>query len=79
MYFCIILYIIGGLSTDTSVTCMHHNSIHLDWNYPPLRPSSECTLTHASFPHNNIDKRVYSYVKTYSSHIAVWVLFLSQS
>ena len=74
MVFCIILYIIGGLSTCASVTCMHHNLIHLGLCHPAQKPSSEHTPTHSNQIHNNIYKRVFSYVKTYSNHMLVWVL-----
>ena len=40
MYFCINLYIIVGLSTDISVTCMHHNLIDLGLCHLALKPSS---------------------------------------
>ena len=45
MLFCINLYIIGGLSTCVSVTCMHHNLIDLGLCHRALRLSSEHTPT----------------------------------
>ena len=74
MLFCIHLYLIGGLSTYVSVTCMHHNLIHLGLCHPALKPSSEHTPTHSNQIQNNIYKRGFSYVKTQSDHNLVWVL-----
>ena len=73
MVFCIILYIIGGLSTYVSVTCMHHNLFDLGLCHRALKPSSEHTLTDSNQIQNNIYKRGFSYVKTYSNHNLVWV------
>ena len=74
MYFCINLYIIGGLSTCVSVTCMHHNLIHLGLCHLAQKSSSEHTPTHSNQIHNNIYKRGFSYVKTQSDHNLVSVL-----
>ena len=79
MYFCIILYIIGGLSTCVSVTCMHHNLIDLGLCHLTQKSSSEHTLTHSNQIHNRLSKRGFSYVKRQSDRTLVWVLFQSQS
>ena len=78
MLFCINLYIIGGLSTYVSVTCMHHNLIHLGLCHPAQKSSSEHTPTHSNQIHNNIYKRGFSYAKTQSDHNLVWVLLQFQ-
>ena len=74
MVFCIILYIIGGLSTYISVTCMHHNLLGRGLSHRASIPSSEYTPTHSNQIHNNIYKRGFSYAKTQSDRKLVWVL-----